>query len=243
MSTTRTWRATAKSAYVGVARGSGKVLEATHLVPDELPLREHRKRHWLHTLTHVYDSSALARLDVPWWTYRAIDVVETWLAARPIPARVFEYGAGASTAWLARRAGEVHSVEHDTEFAASIESWLEPFANVTLHVEPPVESAAPATPSAKDGHAGLDFTAYVSTIDSVPAELDLVVIDGRAREACLHRTVPRLAPGGLVVFDNSRRRRYREAIAGSGLTEQVLTGLTPTLPYPEQTSLLYRARG
>jgi hypothetical protein len=242
MSTTRTWRTTAKRAYVGVARGSGKVLEATHLVRDEPPLREHRKLHWLHTLTHVYDSSALARLDVPWWTYRAIDVVETWLGARPMPARVFEYGAGASTAWLARRAGEVHSVEHDTEFATSIESWLEPFANVTLHVEPPVGSAAPATPSAKDGHAGLDFTAYVSTIDSVPAGLDLVVIDGRAREACLRRAVPRLAPGGLVVFDNSRRRRYREAIAGSGLTEQMLRGLTPTLPYPEQTSLLYRAR-
>ena len=45
-----------------------------------------------------------------------------------------------------------------------------------------------------------------------------------------------------LVFDNSRRRRYREAIERSGLQEQVLTGLTPTLPYSEQTSLLYRGR-
>jgi hypothetical protein len=239
---TRSLRSTAKSAYVGVARGSGKVLEATRLMSPDVPPREDRRRHWLHTLTHVYDSGALARLDVPWWTYRAIDVVETWLDTRPDPARVFEFGSGASTAWLARRSGEVHSVEHDAGFAASIESWLSPLPNVELHVEPAVASASPATPSAKDGYAGLDFTSYVSTIDQVDGQFDLVVVDGRAREACLEHAVPRLASGGLVVFDNSRRRRYREAIAGSGLHEQALTGLTPTLPYPEQTSLLYRRR-
>jgi hypothetical protein len=238
----RSWLSTAKGAYVGVARGSGKVLEASRLMPADAPDRDQRTRHWLHTLTHVYDSSALARIDVPWWTYRAIDVVETWLQTRATPARVFEYGSGASTAWLARRSGDVHSVEHHTGFAESIEPWLSAFPNVVLHVEPPVESTSPRTPSAKEGHAGLDFTSYVSTIDAVDGEFDLVVIDGRAREACLTHAVARLATNGLVVFDNSRRRRYRDAITASGLHEQVLTGLTPTLPYPEQTSLLYRRR-
>ncbi len=239
-------RSTVKGAYVGVARGSGRFLEATRLMPQEAPSRAHRGRHWLHSLTHVYDSSSLARIDVPWWTYRAIDVVETWLCSRAIPARVFEFGSGASTAWLARRSGEVHSVEHHAGFAASIESWLQPFSNVTLHVEPPVETENPEIPSAKEDHAGLDFSAYVATIDTVPGEFDLVVIDGRAREACLRRAVPRLAPGGLIVFDNSRRRRYRAAIIEqvekADLREQVLAGLTPTLPYPEQTSLLYHSR-
>ena len=239
----RSWVSTAKGAYVGVARGSGKALEATRLMPAEAPQRGHRTRHWLYTLTHVYDSSALARIDVPWWTYRAIDVVETWLGSRTVPARVFEFGSGASTAWLAQRCGEVHSAEHHAEFAASIGPLLSPFPNVVLHVEPPMASPDPQTPSAKEDYAGLDFTAYVSTIDAVDGDFDLVVIDGRAREACLDRAVPRLAPGGLVVFDNSRRRRYREAIERSGLQEQVLTGLTPTLPYSEQTSLLYRGRG
>ncbi len=137
----------------------------------------------------------------------------------------------------------MHSVEHHAEFAASIGPLLSPFVNVVLHVEPPVASPNPQTSSAKEGYAGLDFTAYVSTIDAVDGDFDLIVIDGRAREACLDRAVHRLAPGGLVVFDNSRRRRYRRAIERSGLQEQVLTGLTPTLPYSEQTSLLYRGRG
>lgn len=93
-------------------------------------------------------------------------------------------------------------------------------------------------PSAKEGHAGLDFADYVTMIDKIDGSFDVIVIDGRAREACLVAAVPRLASGGIVVFDNSRRRRYRRAIAQSGLAERKLRGLTPTLPYPEQTSVL-----
>jgi hypothetical protein len=232
-----------KDAYVALARWSGQVLEATSVMPAEPPDRGRRVRHWLQTLPHVYDSSALRRFDVPWWTYRAIDVVETWLATRPAPPRVFEFGSGASTLWLARRSGEVHSVEHDAAFAESMRPWLNAFDNVMLHVEPPVDSSSPRATSGVEGYADCDFTSYVETIDAVEGDFDLVVIDGRARPACLERAAKRIAEGGLIVFDNSRRERYREAIARSGLHEQPLRGLTPTLPYPEQTSLLYRRRG
>ncbi len=112
--------------------------------------------------------------------------------------------------------------------------------NASVRVVEPVPSAHPAVPSRKEGHDGLDFADYVAAIDEVPGSFDLVVIDGRAREACLTAAVGKLAVDGLVVFDNSRRRRYREAITRSGLDERVFAGLTPTLPYPEQTSLLSR---
>ena len=46
-------------------------------------------------------------------------------------------------------------------------------------------SADPSVPSGKEGHGGLDFAEYVASIDEVPGTFDLVVIDGRAREACL----------------------------------------------------------
>jgi len=55
---------------------------------------------------------AIAELGVPWWTYRAIDVVDAWMLGRARPIRVFEYGSGASTLWLAGRADEVISIEH-----------------------------------------------------------------------------------------------------------------------------------
>ena len=70
------------------------------------------------------------------------------------------------------------------------------------------------------------------------ALFDLIVVDGRAREAAMRAAIPHLAPDGLIVFDNSHRKRYQEAIAESGLSEQVFRGLTPSLPYPDRTSLL-----
>jgi hypothetical protein len=236
------WRTTAKHTYVDVARRSGRALEVTRVLPAETPAREQRVRHWLQSLPHIYDSVALTRIDVPWWSYRAIDVVETWLATRATLARVFEFGTGASTVWLAQRSGELHSVEHDIGFATSFAPSLQQFDNVTLHVVPPVPSSDPRTPSHVEAWSGHDFTSYVSTIAEVGGEFDLVVVDGRARPSCLEQAVHVLAPGGMVVFDNSRRRRYRAAIEASGLHEQALRGLTPTLPYPEQTSLLYRGR-
>ena len=46
---------------------------------------------------------------------------------------------------------------------------------------------------------------------------------------------------GSIVFDNTLRRRYRTAIAVAPVIEQAYRGLTPTLPYPDQTSVLRHA--
>ncbi|HST48116.1 class I SAM-dependent methyltransferase [Jatrophihabitans sp.] len=228
----------AKGLYAAGAREAGTVLTKVGLLSEQAPSRDRRTRHWLYSLTRAYDSLAIAELDVPWWTYRAIDVVEAWLAAHPRPVRVFEYGSGASTLWLAKRAEEVHSVEHHREFGEHLRGSLAPLANVEFRIVEPVPSATPVVGSHKEGAAGLDFAGYVASIDDVAGEFSLIVIDGRAREACLERARHRLAPGGMIVFDNTRRRRYREAIQRSGLVERRLAGLTPTLPYPDQTSLL-----
>src|SRR5437763_723392 len=94
-------RPKAKAGYAAILQGAGRALHRVGLLPAVPPDRTDRVRHWAYTLTRVHDSAALAELDVPWWTYRAIDAVEAWLAARPGPARIFEYGSGASTLWLA----------------------------------------------------------------------------------------------------------------------------------------------
>ncbi|WP_322921830.1 class I SAM-dependent methyltransferase [Nocardioides renjunii] len=228
-----------KDLYAGSAQGVRRML--VRYGPEiETPPVEHRWRHWAYSLGAVHDSSALVELDVPWWTYRAAAEVHAWLTARPAPVTVFEYGSGASTVWLARRADRVHSVEHHAGFAGQMQQALAEHPHAVVRVVEPVGSPRPVVPSRKEGHAGLDFESYVGAIDEVPGSFDLVVIDGRAREACLEAAVGRLAPDGMIVFDNSRRQRYREAIRRSGLRERVLRGLTPSLPYPEQTSLLRR---
>ncbi|MEP9381190.1 class I SAM-dependent methyltransferase [Nocardioides cheoyonin] len=238
MASGRSALGSAKRAYAASLRTLGTGLTRAGLADDEPPPLDQRWRHWAHSLTRVHDSLAMARLDVPWWTYAAIAEVDAWLAARERPVRVFEYGSGASTLWLARRAQQVHSVEHHRGFGEMMRAELAAYPQVSLRIVEPVRSDHPAIGSRKEGHAGLDFAAYVAAIDDVAGDFDLVVVDGRAREACLRAAMGRLAPDGLIVFDNSRRRRYRDAIAASGLSERVLRGLTPTLPYPEQTSLL-----
>jgi predicted O-methyltransferase YrrM len=235
-----------KAGYAVAATRGGHGLARVGLLPAVPPPRAHRLRHWAYSLTRVHDSPALAELDVPWWTYAAVDAVEQWLAARPRPRRVFEYGAGASTLWLARRAETIHSVEHDVGFAELLRPLLADLPNAHLMAVEAPASATPRHPSAKEGYAGREFADYVTAIDAVAGPVDLLVIDGRARAACLEHALPRLADDGLVVFDNSRRRRYRPAIAAAvaarGFSERRLRGLTPTLPYPEQTSLLSAAR-
>ncbi|MDT0260353.1 class I SAM-dependent methyltransferase [Jatrophihabitans lederbergiae] len=227
-----------KGLYAAGARGTGGALTKVGVLNEQAPERDRRVKHWLYSLTRAYDSVAIAKLDVPWWTYRAIDVVDAWLAAHPKPIRVFEYGSGASTLWLARRAEEVHSVEHHREFGEHIAASFAAHPNIDFRIVEPVRSTNPAIGSRKEGNAGLDFAGYVASIDDVPGQFSLIVIDGRAREACLRKARGRLEEGGIIVFDNTRRRRYREAIAASGLPERRLGGLTPTLPYPDQTSIL-----
>ncbi|MCW2539784.1 MAG: putative methyltransferase [Frankiales bacterium] len=227
-----------KRSYVGLMRLLGALLRRLNLLPETPPPTSKPFLHWAFTLTSIHDSTALARLDLPWWTYRAINEVDRWLADRTKPVRVFEYGSGASTIWLARRAGDVHSVEHHRAFGERMRVELRDYANADLQIVEPATSNDPAVPSAKEGHESLDFADYVASIDSVPGQFDLIVIDGRAREACLEAATKRLADDGIIVFDNSLRRRYRAKIRECAVFERRYFGLTPTLPYPDQTSIL-----
>jgi hypothetical protein len=195
---------------------------------------------WVRSLLAIYDVEALVALDTPWWTFQSADRVAAHLAERP-GSVVFEWGSGASTAWLARRALRVVAVEHDPIWAAQVRPLLDDNAEVLI------VPASPAGPelgigSEKPGHEGLDFTDYVHAIDDQAGPFDVIVIDGRAREACLTHAMPQLADGGLILFDNVDRKRYREAIAReSGIEVLTTRGLTPALPYPTRTALIRKS--
>lgn len=227
-----------REGYVRGARAVRRQAEERG-VTDWLARRPGRGALYVRSLLAIYDVDAMLELDTPWWTFRAIDRVDRLLVQeRQRRARVFEFGAGASTPWLARRSAEVHAVEYDVAFAQHIEPVVHD-AGATLHVVPGVPSAHPEVGSAKRGHGGEDFREYVGTIDRVGGPFDLVVIDGRAREEALTRSLPHLAPGGVVLLDDAWRARYRAAIAGLTDTEVTwLWGPAPSLPYPSCTALL-----
>ncbi|MBO9627361.1 MAG: class I SAM-dependent methyltransferase [Microbacterium sp.] len=237
-----------RHAYVAFMRGARTVCRGLGLLGfAERRMATSRGARWFRSLFAIYDLEDLARLDLPWWTFDAIDRVGAFLGERP-GARVFEWGSGSSTVWLSRRAGSVHSIEHDAEWAEHLRVFLATpeisAQNVRLEtVEPVQTSGTPVVGSRKSGFAGLDFTAYVDAIDAVDGVFDVIVVDGRAREACFVRALDRLAPGGIIVFDNVQRARYREAVAAAGdRVDAVWTrGLTACLPYSDQTALISRA--
>lgn len=239
---------TLKSGYINLARGAGQVFDVTGLsgLLDRLSLR-FRWAHWLRSLPAIDDLDSALAMDKPRWTYDAIDWVEAFLAHRPAP-KVFEYGSGVSTLWLARRASEVVSVEHDRSVHARVAKAIgrvTDIGTVALRLVEPDQTRAedPCYGSRKSGFRHQTFRDYVRAIDADPdARFDLIVIDGRARTACLHAAVERLSDGGMVVFVNSGRRRYRRALQQCDLQAVALEGWTPFLPYRDETLLLTRCR-
>jgi hypothetical protein len=200
-----------------------------------------RRALWVRSLLSVMDFEDFTKLDLPWWTFAASQDVSEFLAQRP-EARVLEWGSGSSTVWLAKRSASVTSIESDAGWAQMVSASVP--EHVTI-VTPPVPGATTSTGarSQRWGYRSLDFTSYVSAIDAVPGDFDLIVIDGRARVACFERALLRLAHGGLIVFDNTNRRRYLRVLRRhrEHIAVRMFRGLTPILPWPSTTALVTRA--
>jgi protein-L-isoaspartate O-methyltransferase len=194
---------------------------------------------WIRSILSIYDLDDLVALDLPWWTFRATDIVEKFLQTRP-NSRVFEFGSGSSTFWLAKRATDIVSIEHDPIWAQKVTKAYLPNAKVILIQPEPILAGHTPVRSSKKGFENLDFTNYVMAIAKVGGPFDVIVIDGRAREHCFESALNFLSPGGIIVFDNINRTRYLTAIEKfkDTLNVQITWGLTPTLPFPGHTAII-----
>lgn len=190
------------------------------LVEEALSSPPYGWRRWGASLLAIHDVDRMTALDLPWWNVAATHTVEKFLA-KTANARVFEYGAGASSVWLAKRAKTVISVEHHVEWHRQILRILQPFENADLW------------------QRNLDSAAYVDAIEEAGGPFDLIVIDGRRRIDCLRRAVAHLSANGVILFDDSGRRRYRHGIASSGLNESRYFGRSYCVPYPDCSSILH----
>lgn len=149
---------------------------------------------------------------------------------------VFEYGYGGSTLFFAGTAGRVVSVEHDPVWFARVSDALAATSLDTyehlLREPEPLQAGNPRAGrwrSSRVEFAGHSFERYPQSIDDQPDHgLDLVVVDGRARLACLERAVPKLRDGGHLVLDNSERAEYEPAFSDLARFPRLdLYGLAP----------------
>ncbi|WP_316651798.1 class I SAM-dependent methyltransferase [Ovoidimarina sediminis] len=192
---------------------------------------------WIRSLFAIYDFEDMKIIGLPWWTFSGINAVEKFLGQEK-SKRVFEWGSGVSTIWLSERSKYVVSVEFDTQWFERISKEIKEKNNIDYRM---VQAEAHGNvESNKRGFSDKYFDAYVGAISREPEPFDLIVIDGRARERCLEAAIPHLKAGGIILFDDTSRQRYIEAISNSGLPAKRFNGLAVSLPYPGSTTLIAR---
>jgi LPS sulfotransferase NodH len=198
--------------YVAI-RGAGRV--AGQLVRD--PRQARYLGRWVPTVERTTLEAGL-----PWLPFEIIDRLDQFLTPT---ARVFEYGGGGSTLWMAERAGEVVTAEHDPQWADVLRAQTADLANATLLVR-----------SAAD-----DYADYVPAIDDYPdGYFDVVVVDGRERVRCFERAVPKVRPGGLLLLDDTERSRYAPAFEiAAGIRHVTVRGLKPGSSKAAQTTVWF----
>lgn len=192
-----------------------------------------RKR-YLQSLFAIYDVKEMARLDLAWWTFDAMVWTDRFLKSRRNPT-VFEYGSGASTVWLARRAHSVTSVEDDEDFYADVDA-IKP-RNVNYIFAGADSTFNDRYESQRRDLRGRSYEGYVTALSLNEDKYDLIVIDGRARRECILLAPRFLKPGGAILVDNTDMRRYRDLRPLDAKKMVVTKGLTPCLPYPTETTI------
>lgn len=152
---------------------------------------------------------------LPWINYGAFDFLNERLNKE---FQVFEYGSGSSSLFFSERVNRVISVEHD-------KNWYKKFMNEVgeelpknlkiLLIEPKTSTGLPPLIFSQTDPKwlGLDFSDYVNAIDNYEDNFfDLIVIDGRARNFCFFRSISKVKPGGLILFDNADRKEYENVL-------------------------------
>ena len=119
---------------------------------------------------------------------------------------LFEYGSGSSTLFFEKHFTQVYSVENNESWYKEIKRYSK---KANIYFVPGKHSLNPIIKSSKFGYKKFDFNNYVNFINEIGTKFDVVFIDGRARESCLKIVINYLKPNGLIVLDNSGRKRYK----------------------------------
>lgn len=169
-----------------------------------------------------------AGMPLPWWTYSATRWLDLALGPRH---KVFEFGSGNSTLWLAQRVATVLSVEHDPAWDRHVRAGLPP--NVKLELRQVLGGSA-------DAHQD---DPYLEPMRVVADPFDFVVIDGMARNSCAELAVDHLAEDGIILLDDSDRLIYRPAhatLAAAGFGRIDFFGAKPGVGHMSTTSIFCR---
>lgn len=143
---------------------------------------------------------------------------------------VFEWGSGASTAFFAHRCARLVSIEHNPGWYETVGAALEyrKLTQATRHLIEPEEGFDPDFASSQKSFEAVNFREYVEVINGYSDDhFDVILVDGRARCACLKHAQRKLKEGGLLILDDSTRSIYQYAMSEIEWPMKHLEGCIP----------------
>ena len=159
---------------------------------------------------------------IPWWSYSFILFLQERLTPQ---MRVFEYGSGYSTLWLAKRVQEVTSIEISRRWYNEIKKRLPANARVELHEQ------------YERGDA------YGELVQRYANKFDVIVIDGRDRVRCAMNAIGALNSGGVLIWDDAQQAQMhegREFLKSRGFKQLNFIGTGPQHHGAHCTTVFYR---
>jgi len=169
-------------------------------------------------------------LEVPWFSYAAIDFLEGFIEPR---MTVFEYGSGGSTIFFARRVRSVLSVEDNAKWFELVSSRLQAkgLGNASLKLCPFDFKSA----------AGFDESDYLRAMPD--DRFDVIVVDGSeewnlVRPICFEKAEHHVKKGGIIVVDDSWR--YPELRKRNRAKDvQIFQSVGPSRPGVTSTDIFF----
>lgn len=159
---------------------------------------------------------------LPWLSYPAIE----YLSGLNLREKtVFEYGSGCSTLYWSERCSRVVSVEHD-------KVWCEKLQESAL-----ASSIQNCRVLLREGESE-----YLRAIHEENCPYDVVIVDGGFnRKRMAEHALQRLAPGGIIVLDNSDCHvGAAEVLRNADLIQIDFCGFAPGNELEQVTSLFLR---
>src|SRR6267154_4826382 len=136
-------------------------------------------------------------LEIPWFSYAAIDFLEGFLQP---DMTICEYGSGGSTLFFAKRAKNVYSIEDNPKWFELVSNRLreKSINNVQLKLFP-FDFKNPV---------GFENSEYLNAMPD--QRFDVIVIDGseewtQVRPVCFQKAEKNVRAGGIIVVDDSWR--------------------------------------
>lgn len=160
---------------------------------------------------------------MPWYCYSAVHFISSKINNT---ISIFEYGAGFSSIFYAKRCKKVCSIETKIDVKNEIDQFAlkSNIANLNITLQEDQEL----------------FADEINKIDFTP---DIVVVDSFKRHECIIQSINVVNEKGVIILDNSERVQYQRSfdlMSSNGYKHITFKGIKPQCLNFSYTTIFYK---